>query len=203
MLSRSLLGFTTLKIIEKILNTNSEIGKVILREYTYPAMPVGTGPAVGDSLSTLSARNISRNKKLEARIKNLCDNRNIGIESKVVVDSRVMHIPMMDFAVIKSESNLNKIVKLWKKLIIPEFGGGVIIETDNSYHFIGTKRLLSNSELEKYLAWSMLCVTGSPKKLKTYVDVQYVAYSLLKKSMCLRITAYPKSKFNPHVILEI
>ncbi|MBP9817406.1 hypothetical protein KBC75_01440 [Candidatus Shapirobacteria bacterium] len=195
-----MLGSSTLDILKKIVLNNKDVESVDLREYVYPGMPPGTLPAIGDVIHHIGVDKLG---KIDFIISHLQKNRNIGIESKVVINRNIRHIPMMDFSIKKSEKNLKKISTVWKKLMVPKFGRGVFVETDNSYHFIGTERLLDENELGEWLAYCLLSISGNAGRYKTYVDVQYVAYCILKNSMCLRVSEYPNSHFKPQVCLEI
>ena len=188
----SLVGITTEEVIKVIVKTN-HVKSLHLREYNYPALTPGCEPAQGDKLTKISANEFLKRGGIQTLIDKLEPNRNVGIESLVSVKGKYKHIPMMDMSVKKSTKTKNELISTWDKTIIPRFGKGVLIETYNSYHFLGTEKLLTNDEFRDFLSWSLLCTKNKGGNFKTYVDTQYVAYCQLKGSCCLRISAYPGS----------
>ncbi len=195
---------TTHDFIKEIVRKNSQIHGLYFREYIFPATPVGTEPAYKDKIYPVQREEFLDDKKFELLKKRLDENHNLGIESKVNTPQGDLHIPMMDFSLSKSPKSRNLIKKLWKKSMIKRNGKGAIFETDNSYHFIGNKKLLTENEYLDFLSWCLLLINkGNKEIMETVVDVQYVAYCLLKRSGCLRITKYPYSKITPHLIFQI
>jgi len=186
-----------------LVKKNTRIAEVGFREYQYPAALPGTQPALGDRVFSLKRKDFIIKGKLERRIAKLPNGRNIGIESGVLVGGKRMHVPMMDFSLTKSKKSLEAIKTVFGKLVAEKFSGGVIVETDNSYHFIGD-RLLSERGMNEFLYWSLIAVVRKAEgKLNNLVDVPFVGYSLLKGSMCLRITSYPDKNYLPKVVLKV
>ena len=192
---------TTYDFIQEIVENNIQIRRLYFREYTFPAQPVGTEPALKDRLyPTTKKQFLNKNMFKELKSK-LPKNRNLGIESRVKTLGEDFHIPMMDFSMPKSSKSVTLIKKLVKKEILNRFGGGGLFETDNSYHFIGNKKLLDENEYLDFLGWFLLLVYKDKNgDTRNIVDAPYIAYCLLKKSSCLRVTKYPNSKIVPSLI---
>lgn len=100
----------------------------------------------------------------------------IGINSAVTfMDGSVLHIPMIDFHI--SKSNINEeIVCTVCKSLVPE--GGYVIDSGNSYHFIG-KHLISKENILDLLAKSI--------QFSPIVDEIWATHQLIERSCTLRI----------------
>lgn len=99
-----------------------------------------------------------------------------GINSCVTLfDGSILHIPMIDFHIGKSKINEDIVCTVCKSLI-PD--GGYIIDSGNSYHFIG-KGLITTSQLLTLLAKSIL--------FTPIVDEIWVAHQIIERSCTLRI----------------
>lgn len=197
-----LLGLTTIEIISHIAKKYPSLKFITLREFNAKTNPIAMTkwlePAQGDSLEKVALHDFTSKNWSQ----DLAKNRILGVESCVKINGKNMHIPMMDYECKKTHKELKSLVKVWKRYIIPRFGKGVILETDNSYHFIGTEKLLSENDLINYLAWSLICVKKSETKYERSVDIHYIGYCQLKRSLCLRITPYQNTSFIPHVVYE-
>jgi len=194
---------TSLDFIKDIVRRRKEIVNLYFREYSYPAQKIGTKPGLKDKLYLVKRVDFLRDDKLNKLLLAIKKNRNLGIESKVMTDKGIRHIPMMDYSLGKSHFSVGTIKKTWVSMII-KFGGGGIFETDNSYHFIGNTKLLNTEDYMSFLGWSLLTpIVNKSNKINNIVDVQYVAYSLLKGSACLRITKYPDSAILPHLVATL
>lgn len=99
-----------------------------------------------------------------------------GINSEVVFcDGSKSHIPMIDFHIAKSKIN-EEIVCAVCSSLLPE--GGFIIDSGNSYHFIG-KKLVTENQLLNLLAKSIL--------FTPIVDEIWVAHQIIERSCTLRV----------------
>lgn len=94
------------------------------------------------------------------------------------------------------------------KIVVPYFGGGVILETQNSYHFIGCK-IFKQSRFSEFMGRSLISSTvtiipDSEERFHEHIsDYRFIGYSLLRDFTCLRITTNGEKKFRPVVIAEI
>lgn len=101
---------------------------------------------------------------------------NIGINSMVrMADGFYLHIPMIDFHLPVSEKNTETVIKICKLLGFEEGG---VINSGNSYHFMGHK-LVSESKLIDILARSLL--------YGPITDTRWIAHQILERSCTLRI----------------
>lgn len=105
------------------------------------------------------------------------NNINIAFNSKVKLKSRVYkHIPLLDFHIPISKTNqsiVNKVIRLLG------FSKGYILESGESYHFIGTE-LLDDNELISFLSKALL--------FAPIIDRAWIAHQLLEKASSLRIS---------------
>lgn len=101
---------------------------------------------------------------------------NIAINSKVKMQNNIIrHFPMLDFRIEKSELNQRIVESVCRELV--DFPG-YIIDSGNSYHFIGTK-LLTKLQLDKFLGKALL--------FTPIIDDIWLAHQLIEGSCSLRI----------------
>ena len=102
-------------------------------------------------------------------------------------NGREAHIPMMDFA-LKSPEGREAVVATMKG-ISP--GGGIVLQTENSYHFYGTE-LLDLEEWLKFLGKSLL--------FQGVIDDRYIGHRLREGFSVLRLTRGPFHADLPFVV---
>ena len=114
----------------------------------------------------------------------------IAVCSKVIMkDYSIQHIPMIDFHLPISNKNL-LIIKDYCHILGLEHG--FILNSGESYHFIGNE-LMSWNSLYKLLTQSLL--------LSPIVDKSWISHQLIEKSCSLRINK--KHNIYPQVIAQI
>ena len=147
------LGLTTLECAQIVVSAIPEIQKINLRRYFYiPEKPTKED----EKLISLDRQAFLNGNILKELMMDLSEGWNIAFDSKVEDGGgNVFQLPVMDLALRKSEENLGRTKGRLKKLIVPHFGGGFILETNRSYHFFG-KRLLSHEEWLRFLGFSLL-----------------------------------------------
>ena len=113
-----------------------------------------------------------------------------AILSRVIfMDKKVYHLPMIDFHCNSTEKN----VQLAEDLIgILEIGPGYLLDSGESFHFIGTQ-LINAMEFGPYL--------GKLIMYSPIIDKSWIAHQLIEGSCALRVTQ--KKKVLPTVIKGI
>lgn len=101
---------------------------------------------------------------------------NIAFNSKVKLKAGIYkHLPLIDFHIPTSSENLDTVIKVIKLL---GFSKGYIMESGESYHFIGTE-LMDNDQLLTMLSRALL--------FSPIIDRAWIAHQLLERSSSLRI----------------
>ena len=110
-----------------------------------------------------------------------------AILSRVLfMDKKVYHLPMIDFHCDSTEKN----VQLAEDLIeILEIGAGYLLDSGESFHFIGTQ-LINEMEFGPYL--------GKLIMYSPIIDKSWIAHQLIEGSCALRVTQ--KKEVLPTVI---
>lgn len=112
---------------------------------------------------------------------------NIAINSRVkMVDGTYKHFPLLDFHIPISPNN-ELIVK--KVIKILGFSRGYIMESGESYHFIGLD-FITNEELTIFLSKALL--------FSPIIDRAWIAHQLLERSCSLRVSF--KHNIEPQLI---
>lgn len=116
--------------------------------------------------------------------------KNIGINSLIRTNDRgMLHLPMLDFHISISTRNTNIVRQICGQL---GFNKGFILNSGNSYHFIG-KQLIKEEKLLDMLSRALL--------YGPIVDTRWIAHQLIERSCTLRIGE--KNRMVPYVIEEI
>lgn len=227
----SLLAGSTLDCVRRVIDVNPSVCAIELRGYNYvPDTPSGAEELVhfvgreaflsgdftqwfinyccggGENLPFWSM--VSRQVVLKGK------NWNVAVGSRVILnDNALAHIPMLDLSAQKSPANLALVIEAFKQRVVPEYGGGLLIETGSSYHFLG-QRLLSEQEWHKfnYLALTLAVVYPFERDGVTpnifgwsnrIVDTKYIGYSGLRGSSGLRISTNGVKTFKPKVVAVV
>lgn len=145
--------------------------------------------------------------RLEEEIGQLQDGWDIGVYSNVFTDKGKRHIPQIDFELPISPKSQEILIGILEEKIVPDFGGGALLESGGSYHFWGTKRLLyprdwgTHFEIDWADFMGVLLLTSGHQTLNL-VDVRWVGYSLLRGATVLRVSAKTKQVL-PHIVAII
>ena len=198
------LGLTTLQCAWIVVAKNPQIEWMGLRRYFYTP-----GKPTKDDVIGLNRQTFLDGTVVAELIENCPERWNIAFDSKVEdTNGNVSQLPMMDLTLRRSPENLDRTKERLKELIVPDFGGGFILETEKSYHFLG-KRLLSHEEWLKFLGFNLLTsiVTVTPNDQENIhelvADYRYIGHSLIRGSTGLRITAGGSKTVLPKVVAVI
>lgn len=176
---------SSLDVVRQIVTNNPSI--VGLECHTYLFTPTGPNP---EEHFTIDADRLRiSTEQIETIIKNLQPGWNASFHSRVLCNNgEFRHIPMIDFAPQKSPESVQIIQSAMNEVVVPRFGGGYILETDRSYHFIGTK-LLTPIEQQQFLGTALLLNHANHSGLRI-TDERWLGHSLeLREGVsCLRFT---------------
>ena len=118
----------------------------------------------------------------------------IGLMSRVKMkNGQYYHIPQIDFEIPVSKDNLNLVKKCLSGTV--KVFPGYILQTGNSYHYLGLK-LLKQKGWQEFIGRCVLC---NKPRAKTIVDSRWCGHSLITDCTNLRIFAN-HSKTEPRVI---
>jgi len=131
-------------------------------------------------------RNINRDF-LDRLIESLPQNKSLGINSSVVLsDRRCGQIPMLDFSCEISKENRGLIKELMKMIKF----SGFLVESGDSYHFIGNEIIEGDKGWMNFLGKSLL---------SGLVDYRYIAHGLDRGFNTLRIS-HKNTTSEPRII---
>jgi|ERR1041384_305325 hypothetical protein len=123
----------------------------------------------------VAANNLT-NDTINQKIADLPSNLALGLESKCIFqDTSVKYIPMMDFKLGQSMSNLELLKEFLERLAYK----GVIVDSGASYHFYGFE-FLDHSRWVKFMGECLLV---------PWSDARWIGHSLLAEGGDLRISA--------------
>ncbi len=106
-------------------------------------------------------------------------------------DTRVKHIPMMDFRCEPSSRNLKLVVEAMRRVGQQD---GVVLESGRSYHYYGFN-LLDEAGWLDFMYRNLL--------LTPFVDARYIGHRLLAGIARLRITASRGKPTVPHRVASL
>lgn len=201
-----LLGLSTIDIAKCIVRTNQDIAVVHFRAYHYvPNTPSGPG----ERIFPIKRNDFLHGYDLAAIIDSLDDGFNLALDSKIILESGdTAHFQMIDLAPRKSPEALEKITSRFREIIVPRFGGGVLLETNKSYHYFGFQ-VLSPEEWLDFLGLNLITsiVTqvdeNLPRVHEFISDYRYIGHSILRRSTGLRVTTIGSKTFEPKVVSVI
>jgi hypothetical protein len=194
-------GATASEVLEHIVRVNQEIYRIVFAVYNLyydsdkDILPIQSRyvlPVSDHLLDVLQEQSDKVSAVVEGDIVREYTHRGaIAITSLVLLpDSSRKYIPMADFNCEKSPENIQRIQEVLSGY------PGVILETDNSYHFWSLK-LLTTVEWHGFLNLCMQRATG----LNAVFDEKHVYSSQARGYSALRIHAYPGDKdVEPRVI---
>lgn len=199
----SFLGLSTLEVAREIVPANPAIRYVYLRPYFYiPDVPSGSQ----DVPFPLTRDDFLNGDAVEKVIESLDEGWNLALDSRVDLESGdVAHFPMIDLAPRKSSSALRAVKKRLAEIVVPHFGGGVILETRKSYQFLGTN-LFDERRFQEFCGRAQL--TGiviltpddKPNRHRMIADYRYISHSLIRGTTGLRISANGSKTVMPRVV---
>jgi hypothetical protein len=197
------LGLTTLEAARKIVKLNPKIQTVFLRPYRYVKGKIG---GIGEERFPWERQDFTSGNLVSEFIENFGGGYNFALDSSVLLtNGRRGHFAMIDFNVSKSEEAKEKIIQKLNELIVPFYGGGLLLETGKSYHFLGfdifDERCFSRFVGRALLTGSVIITPSNvPNDYEHLVDVRYLGHSLLRGTTGLRITAGERKTTTPRVI---
>lgn len=201
-----LLGFSTMDIAKDVVLANQDIAVVHFRAYHY--VP-NTPPGPEERIFPIERNTFLYGYDPAVIIDSLDDGSNLALDSKIMLESGDRaHFQMMDLAPRKSPEALEKITCRFKEIIVPRFGGGVLLETNKSYHYFGFQ-VLSLEEWLDFLGLNLITsiVTqvdeNLPRVHEFISDYRYIGHSILRRSTGLRVTTRVSKTFEPKVVSVI
>lgn len=116
----------------------------------------------------------------------------MAIGSQVILEGKVMHIPMLDFNFSEADLDRNEISKLG----LPT---GVVLKTDHSFHYYGLE-LMSP---QQWRVW--MCKLAEFENSDVLFGSEYLQICLDRGYSALRIFAYPNTKkaSTPTVVFRV
>ncbi len=186
-------------ILPEILSSNREISSFMIRRYRSSG-PKGVLKLFDDSVDNFEYHIITKDFDFSLIHKYLySDGWDVGLSSRVITPEGIYYIPIMDFQICISEENKTLLTTRLKEVfLLEEYSGGWLLQTNNSYHFIGRK-------IVTFDKW--LCFIGRMLQLRmknetaAIADDKYIGYSLLRKDTPCRFS--PKSDQIPFLVDEI
>ncbi|MBI2595624.1 hypothetical protein HYW46_02720 [Candidatus Daviesbacteria bacterium] len=195
-MSESLVGATTIEAAKFVVGQNPQIANVFYRKYVYVPAQLGK-----DEMIPVSRENFLRGLDPKILIFAEETQANIALDSRVnLLDGAKGHLLMMDLTLSKGLAGLQTTEERLRSCIIPHFGGGFLMETGQSYHFLGNQ--ITNQE--GWINFLGRClVTSEVTKDKGFIEVadtRYIGFSLLRGSNGLRLTTRGTKSFIPRVV---
>lgn len=209
-----LMGQSTLAAARYVMKRNKGIDAVYLRIFDYKpnvtdnpeeVIPVDRatfmiGDPVGRHFYTMSSTE------------------NIALDSIVHLDpnsqeaqrlgSETANFAMMDLQVPVHDLAPELIGQQLQERVIPKFGGGILLQTGRSYHFLGNELFAPKDYFNYLSAWLLSEVVTQihaslPRVHTPIADVRYVAHSMKRRTTGLRLTTRGRKIFEPRVIAFI
>lgn len=196
----SMLGLSTLELVQRVVEGNNDIQVLNLRPYTRPAVNEEIFPV---------QRNIFLNFNLDFISKwarAMGDGYNVALDSNVeLADGSEKHFGMIDLSIPVSDSNLETVKLKFREFIVPRFGGGFLLKSGASYHFLAD-RLLTKEEWPSFLGTALLTplITKNAEGInvieRRVVDDLYIGHSLVRGESGLRLTTNSRKPAPPLVV---
>lgn len=194
-LQKELIGAQPIDVLSKILQLNPQIESVNMCKYVYIPLRFRED---GNNNFWLSRNAILKKNKIQTMIDSLQSNQQLGIGSKVQLNScEYAHIPLMDFNIPKNQQNLNKVQERLKHI---GFSNGWILETGKSYHYWGNY-ILTEKEWVDFMGRCLLTsIVHTRQNIEEVADSRYIGHSLRRGFNTLRITTRADKTFVPTVV---
>lgn len=181
----------TIDIISEIARRNKNIKEFNIAIYRYVPQALTNEGRL--KIYSIKSNPITRLEKSIRSIK-VSSKWAIGLTSCVKMkNGEYHHIPQIDFEISASKQNLILIKKSLSKIV--KVFPGYILQTNNSYHYLGLK-LLTQKDWHEFIGRCILC---NKPKAKVIVDDRWCGHSLRSGCSNLRIFA-THSKTEPRVI---
>lgn len=204
--SERFLGLSTMEVAKHIVLANPEVAAIHFRKYCY-VPNVSSGP--NDGIVSMTRDAFLDGRGVSNIVDSLGDGFNLALDSRVVLkDGTAAHFQMMDLAPRKSPEALEKITRQFGQIIVPKFGGGVLLETNKSYHYFGFG-ILKQEEWLDFLGLNLITsiVTyvgeNQPRAHEIISDYRYIGHAMLRRSTGLRVTTRGTKVFEPKVVAVI
>lgn len=208
--AEALIGATTLECARWVVDRLPGILHVQLRTFHY----VPDTTLLDEPVYQLDRNTFLHGTPVEELAETLPPETNIALDSPVWLsyqepdDEPAAHFAMMDLAVPKGSKAPEFIRDVLIPRIVPTYGGGFLLETGKSYHFLGMKLLLKDRYYD-FLADFILAgpVTriheGLPRVHTPVADVRYSAHSIKRRTTGLRLTTKGNKTVEPRVVAVI
>lgn len=189
------------QILPKILQLNADrnVISVMYKKYR-KSQPLGLLGVFDDSVDTTDYVIEKPNIPISDIIKKHTDSDwSVGLSSRIILSNGIYHIPMMDFQIsISAESEQLLYDRISEVLALDNYPGGWLLQTTNSYHFIGSKIVDSQTWLRFIGRMLLLRVNG---EIASIADDKYIGYCLCRLDTPLRCSL--KGGVVPFVVREI
>lgn len=192
------IGDNCLVVVEEICCRHSEIISLRFLEYFYVPREIGECERARPFF--LTREEFLAGEKLSLRVALLSAGWDIGLHSEVMLNRGARHIPTMDFEVPISFETERKLQERLEEIVVPVSGPGVLLNSGNSYQFVGTVKLLDRSEWLDFLALALLTsIVHAKFDEEHFAHVRWIGHSLLRRAGVLRVSARTKPML-PQVI---
>lgn len=197
------LGLSTLECVRIVVAQNPQIAAIYFRGYNY----IPNKTTKDDELVYAIGRNeLLTGDIIRKIVEQLPEGWNLAADSKVILQNgKIAHLPMIDLSPGKSDESKERIVSRLNEIITPIIGGGFLLETERSYHFLGS-RVLTIEEWFQFLGYSLITsiVTKTPDDQpnihEVIADYRYIGHALIRGSTGLRVTANGEKTVAPKVV---
>ena len=116
----------------------------------------------------------------------------LAVYSQVILEAETeAHIPLLDFRCRRSRENLARVVLAMRAI---DSGGGVILNSGNSYHYYGLS-LLTNREWREFVGKCLL--------VESLVDVRNLGHCLIDGEAALRISRDGRFGRDPTIVATV
>ena len=203
----ALRGATTLEVARFVIGNLPQVSYVALRPYVY----VPNTPSGDEQQIPVSREDFLHGSTVEDIIAGTPEDYNVALDSRLWLEGQepgeepAAHLPMMDLSVPKSPYAVDFVRERFGIEILPEFGGGFLIETNKSYHFLG-RQLFPASRYLNFTSRMLRAaqetqVHKGVERIHTHIaDYRYISYSLERGSTGLRLTARADKVVEPRVV---
>ena len=202
-LMNEMLGKTTQECAKFVVGQHREIAGIIVRPYVY----IPNQRSIGEEKILITREHFLNSFDANEMLQGRPEGTNITLDSTIKLDDDTNgYWPLLDLAMNKSDDNLRMAIDRTETQM-SEFTGRVfLLETNRSYHLMGTKILPNENLWFDFLGKSLVSniVIKTPDDQPNihipYVDYRYIGYSILRRSSGLRLTTSGKKTFEPRVV---
>lgn len=145
-------------------------------------------PNCGKEEFSIESNSINNLKKVHSELKKKNNKYLLGFESRVVIEGKHMHIPMVDFSNSRvKDLNLQRVREILNEL---RENKGFVLDSGRCFHYYG-ENILKDSEWLDFM-----------KRCSFYDEIgeKYINHQLREGTCCLRIVTNKLKPKNPIVV---